>query len=158
MNSIIQMFSYQFIIRAFIVGILISLCASLIGVSLVLKKNSMIGDGLSHVSFGAFVIATILGFTPIYFALPVVMLSSFLILKIDSNSKTSEDSKIALLSTSSLAIATFLVSIAGVNTDINSYLFGSILSISKIDVVVSIILSVIVISLYIISLDIIIKK
>ena len=65
MSSIIEMFSYSFIIKAFVVGILISLCASLIGVSLVLRRNSMIGDGLSHVGFGAFAIATVLNFTPI---------------------------------------------------------------------------------------------
>lgn len=151
MNSIIEMFSYSFMNRALIVGILISLCASLIGVSLVLKKNSMIGDGLSHVAFGAFVIASILNFTPIYFAIPVVLISSFLILKINSNSRINEDAKIALLSSSSLAIGTFLVSITGVNTDINSYLFGSILSINNIDLITSIILSIIIISLYIIS-------
>ena len=77
MSSIIEMFSYSFMTRAFIVGILISLCASLVGVSLVLRRNSMIGDGLSHVGFGAFAIATILGFAPLYFAIPIVIIVSF---------------------------------------------------------------------------------
>ncbi|MBQ1812767.1 MAG: metal ABC transporter permease [Bacilli bacterium] len=151
MSNIIEMFSYSFIIKAFIVGILISLCASLIGVSLVLRRNSMIGDGLSHVGFGAFAIASVLNFTPIYFALPIVILSSFLILRLNENSKLHGDSLIALLSSSSLAIGTFTVSITGVNTDINNYLFGSILSISNIDIIISIILSIFVISLYIFS-------
>lgn len=151
MNSIIEMFSYSFMTKAFIVGILISLCASLIGVSLVLRRNSMIGDGLSHVGFGAFAIATIFGFAPLEFALPIVIITSFLILKLN-DSKMHGDSLIALISASSLAIGTFTVSITkGVNTDINNYLFGSILSINEKDLFLSIILSIIVIILYIFS-------
>ena len=83
MNSVIEMFSYSFMVKALVVGILISLCSSLIGVSLVLKRNSMIGDGLSHVGFGAFAIASVLNFTPIFFAIPIVIISSFLILKLN---------------------------------------------------------------------------
>ena len=152
MNSIIEIFSYSFMTRAFIVGILISLCASLIGVSLVLRRNSMIGDGLSHVGFGAFAIATILGFAPLEFAIPIVIIVSFFILKLNDSSKIHGDSAIALISASSLAIGTFAISVTkGVNTDINNYLFGSILSISNIDIIISIILSIFVISLYIFS-------
>ncbi len=152
MNSIIEMFSYSFMIRAFIVGVLLSISSALIGVTLVLKRNSMIGDGLSHVGFGAFAIATVLGLTPLYFALPVVIISSFLILKLDDNSKIHSDALIALISSSALAIGTFVISITkGVNTDINNYLFGSILSINNSDVIISVILSIIVILLYILS-------
>ena len=150
-NDILEMFSYSFMTRAFIVGLLISLCAALIGVSLVLRKNSMIGDGLSHVGFGAFAIATVVGIAPLEFALPVVIISSFLILKISDNNKIHGDSLIALLSSSSLAIGTFVVSLSGVNTDINNYLFGSILSISDVEVIISIILSIVIILLYIFS-------
>lgn len=150
MNSILELFSYSFMTKALIVGLIISMCASLIGVSVVLKRNSMIGDGLSHVSFGAFALATILGFAPLQFALPIVIIVSFLILRLNDNSKIHGDSAIALISASSLAIGTFAISITkGVNTDINNYLFGSILSISDIDVVISIILGIIVIILYI---------
>ena len=152
-SSIIDMFSYSFMVKAFVVGILISLCASLIGVSLVLRKNSMIGDGLSHVGFGAFAVATILGFAPLEFAIPIVIIVSFLILKLNENNKIHGDSAIALISASSLAIGTFLISITGVNTDINNYLFGSILSINNSDVILSIILSIIVILIYIISFN-----
>lgn len=152
MNSFLEMFSYSFMIKAFIVGILISLCSSLIGVSLVLRRNSMIGDGLSHVGFGAFAIATIFGFAPLEFAIPVVIIVSFLILKLNDNNKIHGDSAIAIISASSLAIGTFAISITkGVNTDINNYLFGSILSINNSDVLISIILSIIVIGLYIFS-------
>ncbi len=148
-DEIIGMFNYSFITRAFIVGILLSICSSLIGVSLVLRKNSMIGDGLSHVGFGAFALATVLNITPIYFALPVVLIASFLILKLNSKDKVHGDSAIALLSASSLAIGTFVISVSkGVNTDINTYLFGSILSITKEDIIISIALSIIVIILY----------
>ena len=150
-NEIMEMFSYSFMTRAFIVGLLISLCASLIGVSLVLRRNSMIGDGLSHIGFGSFAIATIMGFAPLEFTLPVVIISSFFILKINDNSKIHGDSLIALLSASSLAIGTFAVSLSGVNTDINNYLFGSILSINNTELVISIILSIVVILLYLLS-------
>lgn len=147
----IEMFSYSFMIRALVVGVLISLCASLIGVSLVLRRNSMIGDGLSHVAFGAFSVATILGFAPLYFSLPIVIIVSFLILRLNDNSKIHGDSAIALISSSSLALGTFLISITGVNTDINGYLFGSILSLNNGDVIISVILSIVVIVLYVFS-------
>ena len=150
-NNIYEMLSYPFIIRALVVGILISICASLVGVSLVLRKNSMIGDGLSHVGFGTFAVATVLGIAPLEFAIPTAIIISFFILKINENSKINGDAKIALISASSLAIGTFIISIGGVNTDINTYLFGSILSVSNLDVIISIILSFIVIMLYIFS-------
>lgn len=152
MNNIIEIFSYDFMLKAFVVGSLISLCASLIGVSLVLRRNSMIGDGLSHTSFGAFSIATVLNIAPLEFALPIVMVISFLILRLNQNNKVRGDSAIALLSASSLAIGTFIISVTdGVNTDINNYLFGSILSIDNKEVIISIFLSIVIILLYIIS-------
>ena len=152
MNSIVEMFSYSFMVKAFIVGILISLCASLIGVSLVLRRNSMIGDGLSHVGFGAFAISSVLSIAPLEFSLIVVIIVSFLILKLNDDSKIHGDSAIALISASSLALGTFVISIVkGVNTDINNYLFGSILSISDKDVIICIILSIFVILMYIFS-------
>ena len=114
MNNIIEIFSYEFMLKALIVGTLISLCASLVGVSLVLRRNSMIGDGLSHVAFVAFSLATVLNIAPLEFALPVVTVTSFLILKLNENNKIHGDSAIALLSASSLAIGTFVISITGV--------------------------------------------
>ena len=74
--NILQMFSYPFMQRALIAGVLVSLCAALLGVPLVLKRYSMIGDGLSHVSFGALAIAVALGLTPLYFSIPVVILAA----------------------------------------------------------------------------------
>ncbi len=152
MTNIIEMFSYPFMQKAFIVGLLISLCASLVGVSLVLRRNSMIGDGLSHVGFGAFAIATVLGLAPLEFAIPVVVIVSFFILKLNDSSKIHGDAMIALISASALALGTFVISITkGVNTDINNYLFGSILSLTTKDVIISIILSILVIILYTLS-------
>lgn len=151
MSNIIEMFSYSFMIKALIVGVLISLCASLIGVSTVLRKNSMIGDGLSHVAFMTFALATILHIAPLYFSIPIVIVVSFLILRLNSSNKIHGDSMIALVSASSLAIGTFLISITkGVNIDINNYLFGSILGVDMVDVIVSIILTVIVLFLYLV--------
>ncbi len=151
MSNILEMFSYTFMIRAFIVGLLISLCASLVGVSLVLRRNSMIGDGLSHVAFGAFSIATVLNLAPLEFSIPIVIVVSFLVLKLNNN-KIHGDSLIALISASSLALGTFIISITkGVNIDINNYLFGSILSVNQTDLIVSVILSIFIILLYLVS-------
>ena len=143
------MFSYTFMVRALIVGILISLSAALVGTPLVLKNKSMLGDGLSHVAFGAFAMSTVLGFTPIWVALPIVIISSFFVLKINDNSSVHGDSAIALMSASALAIGTFIVSIAGSNLDINSYLFGSILSIGRTEIYLSLGLFAVIITIYI---------
>ena len=150
MDSLIEMFSYSFMVRALIVGVFISLAAALVGTPLVLRKNSMLGDGLSHVAFGAFAIASVLGLAPLPIAIPIVILASFLILKLDENSKIHGDLAIALISVSALAIGTFVVSLAGTNVDINSYLFGSILSIGNSEAWLSIIVSLIVIGIYIV--------
>ncbi|MBR1749077.1 MAG: metal ABC transporter permease [Bacilli bacterium] len=149
MEILIEMFSYSFMVRALLVGVFLAISASLVGVSLVLRRNSMIGDGLSHVSFGAFALATVLGLAPLSFALPVVILVSFFILRLNENSKIHGDSAIALLSAGSLALGTFVISIVkGVNVDMNSYLFGSILSVSQADFICSILLSVFVVLIY----------
>lgn len=150
MNWLPEMLSYAFMQRALIVGFLISICAALVGVSLVLRKNSMIGDGLSHTAFGAFAIATVLNIAPLWFAIPVVIAASFFVLKLSNNKKVSGDALIALLSASSLAIGTMAISLTkGVNIDLNSYLFGSILSISQSDVWLSLVLTIAVVLLYI---------
>ncbi len=144
-----DMFTYPFMQRALLVGLMIAICAALVGVSLVLRKNSMIGDGLSHTAFSAFALATVLGLTPLYFALPVVIIASFFVLRLSQNRKMHGDAAIAVLSASSLAIGTMAISVSkGVNIDLNSYLFGSILSVSWGDVLLSAILAVVVILLY----------
>lgn len=145
-----EMFSYDFMVRAAVVGSLVSLCAALLGVTLVLKRYSMIGDGLSHVGFGALAVAAALNLAPLQVALPVVVIAAFFLLKLSENSKIKGDSAIAIISSSALAIGVMAASISGMNTDVNSYLFGSILATSKSDAVMCVCLSIAVIILYII--------
>lgn len=148
----LEIFSYGFMVRALAVGVLVALCAALVGVPLVLRRNSMIGDGLSHVAFGAFALAVVLGWTPLWFALPVVILASFFALKLSKSRQVQGDAVIAVLSASSLAIGTLVISLSkGVNIDLNGYLFGSILSVGVGDVVLSVILALIVILLYVLA-------
>lgn len=145
-----QLLSYEFIVRALIVGTLVSLCAALLGVSLVLKRYSMIGDGLSHVGFGALSIAMALNLSPLQVSIPVVVLAAFLLLRISENSKIKGDAAIALIASGSLAVGVIVTSLTtGMNTDVNSYMFGSILAMSQSDVYLSVGLSIVVLILFI---------
>ena len=148
--NVLQMFSYPFMQRALIAGVLVSLCAALLGVSLVLKRYSMIGDGLSHVSFGALAIAVALGVTPLYFSLPVVILAAFLLLRVADNPRWNSDAAIAAMSASSLAIGILAISrTTGMTTDVDNYMFGSVLAMSKTDVTLSVVLCIAVLALFI---------
>ncbi len=150
MELILQMMSYPFIVRAFIVGILVSLCAALLGVSLVLKQYSMIGDGLSHVSYGALSIAVACGIAPLKLSIPVVIAAAFILLRMNENGVMKSDAAIAAMSASALAIGVTVTSFTtGMTTDVCSYMFGSILAMSQEDVVLSVILSVFVLVLFI---------
>lgn len=145
-----EMLSYPFMVRAFVVGILVSLCSALLGVSLVLKRYSMIGDGLSHVGFGALAAAAALNAAPLAVAIPVVVVSAILLLRVSGSSKIKGDAAIALISTSALAIGIMVISMTtGMNTDVYNYMFGSILAMSSQDVEMSVLLSAAVLILYI---------
>lgn len=145
-----EMMSYPFMVRAVVVGVLVSLCAALLGVSLVLKRYSMIGDGLSHVGFGAMAVATAFNFAPLVFSIPVVIAAAFLLLRISESSKIKGDSAIAIISTGALAVGVITVSLTtGMNTDVSSYMFGSILSMTDDDVVLSVILCVCVLFMFV---------
>lgn len=149
METILEMFAYPFMVRAFLVGSLVALCSALLGVTLVLKRYSMIGDGLSHVGFGALAIATALNVAPLTVALPIVIIAAILLLRLSGNSKIKGDAAIALISTSALAIGIMVISMTtGMNTDVYNYMFGSILAMSKEDVRLSILLSISVLILY----------
>lgn len=151
LTSFIEMLGYDFILRAFVVGIIITLCSALIGSSLVLRRQSMIGDGLSHVAFGAAAIATVLNLAPLEFSIPIVTIASVIILRLSQNTKISGDAAIAVLSASALALGTFLISInQGVNIDLNAYLFGSILAVSTHDLIICTVLGIIIISVFLI--------
>lgn len=148
--------SYPFVRYALIVGVLIALCSSLFGVSLVLKRFSFIGDGLSHVAFGAMAIASVLQFsmqTP--FVMLVTIIAAIILLQTGQNTKLKGDSAIAMFSVGSLAIGYLLMNIfstsANVSGDVCSTLFGSttILTLTKQEVLVCVIMSILVIGFYI---------
>ncbi|MBR2482067.1 MAG: metal ABC transporter permease, partial [Oscillospiraceae bacterium] len=150
MSMLLQMFTYPFILRAFAVGILVSLCAALLGVPLVLKRYSMIGDGLSHVSFGALAIAVACGWAPLAFSIPVVIIVAFFLLRMTEKSPMGSDAAIAVFSASALAIGILVTSLTtGMTTDVASYMFGSILAMDRGDVVLSVGLSAAVLVLFI---------
>ena len=143
------------ILKALIVGVFVSLCASLLGVSLVLKRYSMIGDGLSHVGFGAIAIATALNMQEEYtleISVPIVVVAAFCILRISDSSHIKGDAAIALLSTSAIAIGSLIYEHAGTGAsgDMCSSLFGntSILSITNKDLLLSLVLSAVVLVLF----------
>jgi len=154
MGMIMEMASYPFLVRAFLGGILISLCAALLGVSLVLKRYSMIGDGLSHVSFGALSVAVAMGWAPLGVSIPVVVLAAFFLLRITENGKIKSDAAIAMISASSLAAGIVATSLTtGMTTDVSSYMFGSILAMSPWDVKLSAVLSAVVLALFVFCYD-----
>ena len=149
-ETLLEMISYPFMVRAFVVGILVALCSALLGVSLVLKRYSMIGDGLSHVGFGAMAVAAAANAAPLAVAIPVVIVAAVLLLRISGSSRIKGDAAIALISTSSLAIGVMVISMTtGMNTDVYNYMFGSILAMSQEDVALSVTLAVVVLALYI---------
>ncbi len=145
-----QLFSYTFMSRAAVVGMLAALCSALLGVSLVLKRYSMIGDGLSHVAFGALSIALAMNLAPLQVSVPVVVVAAFLLLRLGGSGKLKGDAAIALISSSALAIGVLVTSLTtGLNVDVNNYLFGSILAMTESDVLISILLSLAVLMLFV---------
>lgn len=149
LTGISEMFSYSFLTRGMIVGGLVALCASLLGVTLVLKRYSMIGDGLSHVGFGAMAVGLACNTAPLTLAIPVVIIAAILLLRISENSKIKGDAAIGLISSSSIAIGITVNSLSnGTNIDLNSYMFGSVLAISKDDIAVCITMSILVLFLF----------
>ncbi|MDD3168463.1 MAG: metal ABC transporter permease [Eubacteriales bacterium] len=144
-----ELLSYSFILRALTVGMLVALCSALLGVSLVLKRYSMIGDGLSHVGFGALSVAMALNLAPLQISVPVVVAAAFLLLRISENSRIKGDAAIALISSSAIAIGVIVTSLtSGMNADVYNFLFGSILAMNRGDVVLSMMLSILVLLLF----------
>ena len=150
MSLLLEMFTYPFILRAFVVGILVSLCAALLGVPLVLKRYSMIGDGLSHVSFGALSVALACGWSPLPVSIPVVVVAALLLLRMTERSRMGADAAIAVTSASALAVGIIVTSLTtGMTTDVDSYMFGSILAMDRADVALSVVLSAAVLALFV---------
>ena len=150
MAVLMEMLSYPFLVRALVGGLCIALCASLLGVSLVLKRYSMIGDGLSHVSFGALSVAVAFGWAPLLVSIPVVTAAAVLLLRITGNGKIKSDAAIAMISAGSLAIGIIVTSLTTVmTTDVSSYMFGSILAMSRTDVQLAVVLSAVVLGMFV---------
>ncbi|MBQ4627121.1 MAG: metal ABC transporter permease [Clostridia bacterium] len=155
-STLTSYFSYPFVQYALIAGVLISLCASLLGVSLVLKRYSMIGDGLSHVAFGAMAVGAILGVAPMWITMPVTIIAAVILLRITSNAKIKGDAAIAMISVGALALGYLLLNVFSVSTnvsgDVCTTLFGStsILTLSKTDVFLCAALAVVVILVFLI--------
>jgi zinc transport system permease protein len=149
-EQILEMLSYPFMIRAFAAGLAVALAASLLGVSLVLKRYSMIGDGLSHVSFGCLAIAAALNWAPLAVTLPVVSASAFLLLRLNESKRIAGDAAIALIACASLAAGIIVITFTtGMNVDVYNYMFGSVLSVTRGDVALSASVSGVVIVLFI---------
>ena len=148
--------SYSFVRYALIAGVLISLCAALLGVSLVLKRYSMIGDGLSHVAFGAMSIAAVLSLAPMTVAMPVTIVAAVVLLGLNSNGKIKGDAAIAMISVGALALGYLLLNVfqtaSNVSGDVCSTLFGStsILTLSVSDVWLCVGLTILVILTFVI--------
>lgn len=137
-EAIREMFSYGFLVNALIVGSLVALCSALLGVSLVLKRYSMIGDGLSHVGFGAISIAMAANLAPLAVAIPAVIIAAFALLRLSENGGMRGDAAIGLVASAALAAGVIVTSLSsGLNADVYSYLFGSILAMSAADVYLS---------------------
>lgn len=149
-EEIFEIFKYPFLLRAMIVGGLVSLCAALLGVSLVLRRYCMIGDGLSHVGFGTMAMAVALGVSPLAVSAPIMIFSAFILLRITKKSPVNSDAAIALISTSALSAGVIISSLSGgLNTSIESLMFGSILLMSESDVYISCVLAAVVILIFI---------
>ena len=147
---------YEFVQNALIVGVLIALCSSLLGVTLVLKRFSFIGDGLSHVAFGAMAVAGIVGLTnEMILVLPVTVITAVVLLATGQNAKIKGDASLAMLSVASLGIGYLLLNVfsssGNVSGDVCTTLFGStsILTLSKFDVWLCIAMSIIVILVFV---------
>jgi len=154
LNNILH---YEFVQRAFLAGVLIASVASILGVFLVLRRFSLIGDGLAHVTFGSVAVVMLIGISPLYItlaALPLVMLSSLAILKLTHSQRIQGDAAIGIVSSVGIATGIVLTSLSnGYNVDLFSYLFGNILTVTRIELFLSFIVFITVIATVIIFYD-----
>ena len=156
MTSIAEYFAYPFVRYAFIVGTLIALCSSLLGVTLVLKRFSFIGDGLSHVAFGGIALAAVLGISnEMLLVLPVTVIAAVLLLRTGQNTRIKGDAAIAMLSVGALAIGYLLMNLfstsSNISGDVCSTLFGStsILTLKPYEVWLCVALSIAVVVIFV---------
>ena len=138
LETMLSYLQYPFMQRALLVGALVSLCAALLGVSLVLKRFSMIGDGLSHVGFCALAVAAAANLAPLAVAIPVVMAAAFALLRLGEHTRIRGDAAIAMFSTTAVAIGVMVISMTHGMGEVGDYMFGKILSLTDSDVTISI--------------------
>jgi len=155
--NLAEYFQYAFVRNALIVGVLIALCSSLLGVTLVLKRFSFIGDGLSHVAFGAMSVAAVVGLTnQMLLVLPVTIVCAVLLLRTGQNARLKGDASVAIISVTALAVGYLLMNVfstsSNVSADVCGTLFGSssILNLRAAEVWVSIVLSVVTVAVFVI--------
>lgn len=134
--SLLSFFQYDFLLRALLAGALVAFSTGTLGLFLVLRKMSLIGDGLAHVSFGAVALGLLLGFYPFYLSMPITLLAVFLIFHLAERAKIYGDTAIGIISSVGIAGGVIIASLAnGFNVDLFSYLFGSLLAVSKGEVI-----------------------
>ncbi len=150
MNNLINLLQYQFVEQAIIAGFFLGLVCAVLGVFLVLRKMSLIGDGLAHISFGAIAIGIAFGIYPLFVAIPLVIIASLIIYTLTRNNIIEGDAIIGILASLGLAIGVIISSITtGFNIDIFSYLFGNILAINQQELIFAIIGSISILSIII---------
>lgn len=149
MNDVLELLTYPFVYRALIAGSLISVCASILGVVLVLKHYSLIGHGLSEIGFASLSLSSALSIPPMFIAAPSVIAASFVIIHVSRKYKTSGDTAIAIASSAALALGIAVSSLSGTASNMSSYLFGSVLAVSDADMWVATVLSVAVIGAFV---------
>lgn len=156
-NKLVFYFQYPFVWYALVVGVLIALCSSLLGVTLVLKRFSFIGDGLSHVAFGAMAIASVLNISNnMLFVMPVTVICAVLLLRTGQSTKIKGDAAIAMISVGALAVGYLLMNVfstgSNISGDVCSSLFGStsILTLTTAEVWLCVVVSAIVVALFVV--------
>lgn len=149
MTQFVEALSYPFVQRAVAAGIMISLCAALLGVVLVIKRYSLIGHGLGDVGFASTSLAVALGLPVMAVSIPIVIVAACLIMFMSQRSKTGGDTAIGMVATGALSTGVIITALSsGFNVDVNGYMFGSILAMSRNDVIFSVILSILILALF----------
>lgn len=150
MNDFLGLITYPFVYRALIAGAMISVCAAVLGVVLVLRHYSLIGHGLSEIGFASLSLSSALGIPPMYIATPSVIAASFIIIHISRKHETSGDTAIAVASSAALALGIAVSSLSGTASNMSAYLFGSVLAVSDADMWLAVVLSAAVIGAFIV--------
>jgi len=155
--DLLDIFHYGFVQRAMIAGVLIASVSALLGMFLVLRRFSLIGDGLAHTTFGSVAVVLLIGISPFYVtlaALPLVMISSLAIYKLTSSRKINADAAIGIVSSLGIAAGIILASLSGgFNVDLFSYLFGNILTVNNTELLLSFIVFIIVVGVVVYFYD-----